>query len=696
MNVNRLGNYLNISLGFFIMLCGIKNLIKIRFSLIYMILGKIIGKTTTTHFKFLVSGNAKKFDFVQVYHKDYGYVLCQISDLERDFEKTIGSCVVIGYKDGNVIKRPRIPFELDIEVLKAEDKFISEIIKLEGSENGAYIGKLEGKEIKVFLDLKKLLTKHIAILAKTGAGKSYTAGVLLEEILEKGVPLVIIDPHGEYSDLKYPNTEDKIAMKRFDIKPKGFKNIREYGDSAMDSNLIPLRLNAALSHSELRHLIPKLSSTQTGLLYNASKDLTRIRFEDLLVNLELEENNAKFTLMNNLDYLRNLNLFSDSFTSYNELVQSGRCSIINMKGISPDIQEIIVYKLLKDLFEARKREQVPPFFLIIEEAHNYCPERSFGEAKCSKIIRTIAAEGRKFGLGLCVISQRPARIDKSVLSQCTTQLILKVTNPNDLKAIYSSVEGITSETQGEVKNLPIGTVLATGIVDMPLFVNVRPRKTKHGGVAVDILPSSKDEDFFDKSKEFENKNLLPLIKPKTSLKDIKLMSSREISGVDNILIPAYLFLCKEKNREFNLLVESVNGNIVLDVDSLKVAELPELSKLNKYDFKVLKEAFRFKSFTFEKFVSKTGLGNAKASLINLLKFGYLVRDGDVFKLSDKYILSNLSKHASYQKINFSSVNISRKLKPKFSLDFLKKRLGKFVEVLDQRELFIVKYNIRYK
>jgi len=63
--------------------------------------------------------------------------------------------------------------------------------------------------------------------------------------------------------------------------------------------------------------------------------------------------------------------------------------------------------------------------MVIEEAHNYCPERNFGEKKSSKILRTIASEGRKFGLGLCVVSQRPARLDKSVLSQCSTQIIMK-------------------------------------------------------------------------------------------------------------------------------------------------------------------------------------------------------------------------------------------------------------------------------
>src|SRR2546427_400827 len=80
--------------------------------------------------------------------------------------------------------------------------------------------------------------------------------------------------------------------------------------------------------------------------------------------------------------------------------------------------------------------------LVVEESHNFCPQ--VGQAASSKVFRTLASEGRKFGLGLVVITQRAAKVDKNVLSQCNTQIILKVTNPNDLKAIIASVEGLTT------------------------------------------------------------------------------------------------------------------------------------------------------------------------------------------------------------------------------------------------------------
>ncbi|MBW3000124.1 DUF87 domain-containing protein, partial [Candidatus Woesearchaeota archaeon] len=261
-----------------------------------MILGKIIGTSTTNDFKFLVDDNAKKFEYLQIFHED-NFVLCQIIELERDSEKTIAKCFVIGRKnkEGKIIPL-RTPFQPGTEVLKAEDSFVREIIKLEKEQEGAFVGKLDGKNINIFLDLKKLLTKHVAVLAKSGSGKSYTVGVLTEEIMEKGIPLLIIDPHGEHSSLKYPNeTEaDKVIMPKFGVQPAAFiKQIQEYGDMNQNPNLKPLKLNSNLDVQELIALLPKLNTNQQALLYSSAKNLEKINFESLILELQMQDSPSK-------------------------------------------------------------------------------------------------------------------------------------------------------------------------------------------------------------------------------------------------------------------------------------------------------------------------------------------------------------------------------------------------------------------
>jgi DNA helicase HerA-like ATPase len=654
-----------------------------------MILGHIRGKITTTHFSFEIERETKKFEFVQIYHKLYNYVLCQVVEIERN-SKDIAKCVVLGrLDDKNNVKGIRVPFDHDAEVLRAEDKLIKRIIQLDSKKDAsAFIGILDGRHIEIYLNLQKLLTKHVAILAKSGAGKSYCVGDLIEEIITKKIPLLIIDSHGEYSSLKLPNDVPKEldTLEKLRLSPQGFK-IKEYGDTKINPEVIPLRLNNKLTHAEITHLLPKLTSNQQSILYAAIKNIDELNFTNLLLELDAEENNAKWGIINIVNHLKDLDIFSENFTPYQELVKPGTCSIINLKGIDPDAQEIIVFKLLKDLFELRKKNTVAPFFMVLEEAHNFCPERSYGEKKSSKIIRTIASEGRKFGLGLCVVSQRPARVDKSVLSQCTTQIILKVTNPNDLKAITNSVEGINSESINEIQRLPIGTAMITGIVDIPLFVNIRPRKSKHGGTAVDLL--NIDDKFFEKVQEFNEKELLPIIAPKTTIKDVILMSDSDVENVKVVLVPAFQVVCRDKKgEEFNILVERNKGDVIIDLEEFGTKKIPELYLLDKDAVTALKQAHKLKEFKAKEIKD---IEDREYALHLLVDYGYLTHEKNLYKLSDKFIFSRLNKFKEFSTIEYKNIQYHEKKDAIVDDETIKNKLHKYTTVIECRECFVVKY-----
>ena len=398
-----------------------------------------------------------------------------------------------------------------------------------------------------------------------------------------------------------------------------------------------------------------------------------------------------------VENLKDMNIFSGTPVPYSDFLKPGKASIINLKGINPDVQEIIVYKLCKDLFELRKKNKVPPFFLVIEEAHNYCPERSFGETKASKIIRNIASEGRKFGLGLCVISQRPARVDKSVISQCSTQLILKVTNPNDLKALSASVEGLTSSAEREIQNLPIGTALVTGLTEVPLFVNIRPRKTLHGGKAHTLIDEDNQKDFLDEVSTFDENKVMPIIKQGLSHKDIKLMSERPIRGIKNVLVPCKKILCKDKSGEYSLLVELMQGDIVTNKDEFKTKKIPDLKNLEGIEVNILRFAFNNKSFTEHELIQKLGLAlNAKEKLKSLQDKLLLTKTDEEYSLSQDFVFSTLSKHANHDEIVFEQVAFSEELSPQINIDSFFDKLKRFTNVLDDSDCFIIKYDVEFE
>jgi hypothetical protein len=242
-----------------------------------------------------------------------------------------------------------------------------------------------------------------------------------------------------------------------------------------------------LSVTELYDFFP-LSDAQLGVLYQCINEIKAKKefytIEDIIKAAAASKSSARWRIIHFLERIRETGILSDSPTRIEDLVKVGKANIIDMKGVGPKLQQFIVYRLCKEVFEGRKMGKIPPFMLIIEEAHNFCPERGFGQAVSSNVLRTIASEGRKFGLGMLVISQRPARVDKNVISQCNTQIILKVTNPNDIKALSRGLEVMSSEMEEEIKRIPQGVALLSSPgIEMPILVDVRVRRSEHGGRA---------------------------------------------------------------------------------------------------------------------------------------------------------------------------------------------------------------------
>ncbi|MFQ5975630.1 MAG: ATP-binding protein [Candidatus Hydrothermarchaeales archaeon] len=489
------------------------------------VVGIIFGEVGYGDFNFVVSeeSNLQKGAYVKVKHESYGWVLAQVDAETRynelytlnslktplngkeieDSERIIANARVIGYKDEKgMLKVPKIPFKPGSKVHAADSALIRRSLGLTTKSNGLYLGVLDGHDATpVYLNVNKLIQKHVSVLAKTGAGKSYTVGVLIEELLEKRIPVVIIDPHGEYSSIKHPNQNPKELelMKKYGTSPKGYTDIVEYTpyltvNPAADKKFA-LDFTLLKTRDFIDMLPTKVTDSQKGILFETIKTVKgfgKYGIDDLINVIKEHEGKAKWNLITSLEMVKETKIFEGKSTTPKDLVKKGMVAIINLRGVQPDIQELIVSRLMNDLFEARKRGDVPPLLVLLEEAHNFCPERGLGKALSSRVIRTIASEGRKFGLGLCVVSQRPARVDKNVLSQCNTQIILKVTNPNDMRAISQSIEGFTQGLEEEIRQLQPGVGLIVGeAIEQPIFVDIRVKRSQHGGISIDVVREPK-------------------------------------------------------------------------------------------------------------------------------------------------------------------------------------------------------------
>jgi len=149
--------------------------------------------------------------------------------------------------------------------------------------------------------------------------------------------------------------------------------------------------------------------------------------------------------------------------------------VIELRDLEDDDERReMVGRLLQQVFDESKRTDGGfPTLIVVEEAHNYAPEGKGGGALSARELRRIASEGRKFHVGLLVITQRPAYVSKDVLAQCNTSAVFRLVNNNDLKAIEGSIEMVTQAQLDEIPAYEQGQCLLTGVgVREPVTVKI--------------------------------------------------------------------------------------------------------------------------------------------------------------------------------------------------------------------------------
>ena len=190
------------------------------------------------------------------------------------------------------------------------------------------------------------------------------------------------------------------------------------------------------------------------------------------------EKRTRLALIRRIEAIKELRFYGKSF-DVESIVVPGRALIVDLsKGLNEFEKRVYVGLLMKRLFEARKAKRIPPLLIIVEESHLFAPQ---DEDTYSKIMmRRIAREGRKFGIGLGVVSQRIVGLDKDVISQCGTKFILRIDSKTDLDLLKPYIGLATEEDIRRIPYLPTGVALVTGqATKYPILVSIRPKKSKH-------------------------------------------------------------------------------------------------------------------------------------------------------------------------------------------------------------------------
>jgi DNA helicase HerA-like ATPase len=509
------------------------------------IIGTVTAVSTPSEFQFQINADAKKpllQDFVVVPHPmdDSKPVLSKIIRLSRfnpllpdeaalelaklsidpalsplplygKMEMNVAACQVLGSLDeAKKLRSPGFPVKPGSLVRLPTPSFME--LALGGVEeyHRLELGALRNRDdISVSVDANEILNKHLAILAMTGSGKTYAASVLLEELIKKGYPLLVLDPHGDYIRLGELSNGQRLKF-RLQNGVEG-----EYKLTVFDRAISITELDKESFISFVEGLSEEeITAAQRGIYSDAfdyylkeNKPGLSGLYEYVNKKQAQPDRSGKQAKLNPSDkaILRQLNsvrrLLSgvDSTLRVKEIQEAigpGKGVVLNMSNLPAQVQRVTAMIVLEELFEKRKRyvigaekEQECPLFIVVEEAHNFAPfQEEDGVVPTRSILRRIATEGRKFGFGLCVISQRPSRLDPTVLSQCNSQIILKILNPNDQTYIRQTVESLAMADLLALPDLSQGEALLSGaMIPVPSLVKIRRRQSLEGIPARDRL-----------------------------------------------------------------------------------------------------------------------------------------------------------------------------------------------------------------
>lgn len=551
----------------------------------HKILGKLVGNTGDATKLTMVlqdSFSARRGEFVRIMHQersDEGDVpvlgrITQISRSNMLFNAGFGSGVtelellpgatvtgenlfaaleLVGYRDpvSRQIKIPRRPLDPGASVETVDFQFLSDFYEF-NEHTSLHLGNLVGYErgencVPVFLDVNKLVTEHLAVLAMTGSGKSYTVGRIIERLVAvNNGTVVVFDPHGEYGkalakgQLNFSGSIDDVE----DVRDK------EMLPKIRDTLLRLQTLGAGISvftpqNESFRHkyagkntqlalqfdhfemddvaeILPGLTEPQQRVLDVAirywrttdttePRDINRLRhfladgIEELRSWDDLSEAEAKAlsgrsAAVASMKLSRVLNeaqsFYSAAMSTPTDIYsmigrpsnRQGRLVVVDLQGLSDTAKQVICALLSSEILKAAasKTDPIRPCFLVYEEGHNFAPAN--GDAVSHRIIKKIAGEGRKFGVGFAIVSQRPSKLDADVTSQCNTLITMRLKNPDDQRFIAKASDMVSKADLDELPSLSTGEALVCGrSIPASLLVKVGTKALIHGGESPEVL-----------------------------------------------------------------------------------------------------------------------------------------------------------------------------------------------------------------
>ena len=444
------------------------------------------GKKVLGMIENLVRGN----DALNVDINDFKAIQ-KISKIGVEDNYIRGKVKILGDVNDN-LKLPRTPVLPGTEIRLADAEILKEIFKV---ENPIKLGSLVNQSgVDVNVEANPILSRHLAILAMTGAGKSNTVSVLIDQLLGYSVPVFVFDMHGEYKDATFPNGPINVIKPKINPIYMNFYEIKK---------LVNIGGNAIIQERHFRRAFKK-AKKMIGNSVAPTNNFLQL-MHDILDEMSLSEDgngNVKVDkqivdVMNKIDDSmdRYSNLFDNNIGNILSNIKKAHANVLDLSQVDESVASVLVSHILRNSLNrskkaannADKKELLDnSVFFILEEAHILAPNKRDSDSK--RWIQRVAREGRKFGLGLCLVSQSPKTVDHDALSQMNNMIILRLVEPEDQRHVQSASESLSQDLINQLPSLNVGEAIVLGLMSrVPTLVKIDKFEGRLRGDDMDIV-----------------------------------------------------------------------------------------------------------------------------------------------------------------------------------------------------------------
>ncbi len=376
---------------------------------------------------------------------------------------------------------PAIPPIPGTEITLPSKQDLEEIFSPE-KEGWVSIGNLlRNKSIDAKVNLDKIVSRHLGILAMTGMGKSNLVSLVTKQISKLKGTVIIFDYHNDYTSLNIPRInviDAKINPRLLDSEQ--LSDVLEIRESATVQQRV-LRMAFTENVKKSNEFWKKLENEIDFIINSDDNKLKEIRSSAYRVQDIVEDAQRRFE-----------DILDPDMGDPISFIKEGCANVLNISELSEKQANVALAFYLQQLLKDRKDASIArhgrtkrernfkfnsPVFVIIEEAHVFIPKDHDTSAKywAAKIAR----EGRKFGLGLGIVSQRPRSVDLNVLSQMGSFAIMKIIQEDDQRQIASATESTSRELIAQLTSLNVGDAVLVGQwTNLPSLVHVEEVKEK--------------------------------------------------------------------------------------------------------------------------------------------------------------------------------------------------------------------------